>query len=288
MAAKERPQVLAPAPLIARDHERVAGLAAKRTFTIPCLWPFNPQGRERVAGGGGQKNVHQPWPLALSTLSVRGRERIAGVAAKRTFTVPGPWPLSLHSLAFLLVGPPGCRRVRARALRARANDRVREEKNLRIRGVFRIRAREGITAGHATPSGPAAAHLEPRICRSRTVPPVFCQSGVARWVALTPTSRQRSGSRYEMSIEAREIQVVSDMLAVFQCSSPFPRWARRKVPAVHFQPLVTQMTELLTQRALYGAGACTRRSEEDDDASEPWSHWAFILRSSWRAPATAD
>ena len=46
--------------------------------------------------GGGQKNVHHPWPLALSTFSVRGRERVAGVAAKRTFTVPGPWPLSFH------------------------------------------------------------------------------------------------------------------------------------------------------------------------------------------------
>ena len=51
-------------------------------------------GRERVAVGGGQKNIHHPWPLALSTLSVRGRERVAGVAAKRTFTSPGPWPLS--------------------------------------------------------------------------------------------------------------------------------------------------------------------------------------------------
>ena len=52
--------------------------------------------------GGGQKNVHQPWPLALSTLSVRGRERVAGVAAKRTFTVPGPGPLVFHSWLFLL------------------------------------------------------------------------------------------------------------------------------------------------------------------------------------------
>ena len=48
--------------------------------------------------GGGQKNVHHPWPLALSTLSVRGRERVAGVAAKRTFTSPGPWPLSTLSV----------------------------------------------------------------------------------------------------------------------------------------------------------------------------------------------
>ena len=44
-----------------------------------------------------RKNVHQSWPLALSTLSVRGRERVAVVSAKRTFTVPGPWPLSFHS-----------------------------------------------------------------------------------------------------------------------------------------------------------------------------------------------
>ena len=28
--------------------------------------------------GSGQKNVHHPWPLALSTLSVRGRERVVG------------------------------------------------------------------------------------------------------------------------------------------------------------------------------------------------------------------
>ena len=52
--------------------------------------------------GGGQKNVHHPWPLALSTLSVRGRERVAGVAAKRTFTIPGPGPLVFHSWLFLL------------------------------------------------------------------------------------------------------------------------------------------------------------------------------------------
>ena len=58
-----------------RSCERVAGLAAKRTFTIPG-----------------------PWPLVYA-LSVRGRERVAGVVAKRTFTVPGPWPLCLHSLS---------------------------------------------------------------------------------------------------------------------------------------------------------------------------------------------
>ena len=53
--------------------------------------------------GGGQKNVHHPWPLALSTLSVRGRERVAGVAPKRTFTSPGPWPLSTRRLVFTVV-----------------------------------------------------------------------------------------------------------------------------------------------------------------------------------------
>ena len=48
-----------------RGRERVAGLAAKRTFTIPCPWPFNPQVVNELL-----------W-----------------VAAKRTFTSPGPWPL---------------------------------------------------------------------------------------------------------------------------------------------------------------------------------------------------
>ena len=44
---------------------------------------------------GGQKNVHHPWPLALSTLLVSGVvNELLWVAAKRTFTVPGPWPLS--------------------------------------------------------------------------------------------------------------------------------------------------------------------------------------------------
>ena len=48
-----------------RGRERVAGLAAKRTFTIPCPWPLNPQVVNELL-----------W-----------------VAAKRTFTIPGPWPL---------------------------------------------------------------------------------------------------------------------------------------------------------------------------------------------------
>ena len=41
-------------------------MAAKRTFTIPGPWPFNPQVVNELL-----------W-----------------VAAKRTFTIPGPWPLS--------------------------------------------------------------------------------------------------------------------------------------------------------------------------------------------------
>ena len=44
-------------------------VAAKRKFTSPGPWPLSTlsvRGRERAAVGGGQKNVHQPWPLALS------------------------------------------------------------------------------------------------------------------------------------------------------------------------------------------------------------------------------
>ena len=53
--------------------------------------------------GGGQKNVHHPWPLALSTLLVSGVvNELLWVAAKRTFTVPGPWPLKFSHLPFLL------------------------------------------------------------------------------------------------------------------------------------------------------------------------------------------
>ena len=47
--------------------------------------------------------------------------------------------------------------------RARATDRVREKKIVVKRGLFRIRARQGTTGGHSSPSGPAAAHLELRI-----------------------------------------------------------------------------------------------------------------------------
>ena len=64
---KERSPYLAPGPLVPLVSEVVNELL-----------------------DGSQKNVHHPWPLALSTLSVRGRERVAGVAAKRTFTSPGP------------------------------------------------------------------------------------------------------------------------------------------------------------------------------------------------------
>ena len=46
---------------------------------------------------------------------------------------------------------------------ARANDRVREKKIVVKRGLFRIRARQGTTGGHSSPSGPAAAPLELRI-----------------------------------------------------------------------------------------------------------------------------
>ena len=46
---------------------------------------------------------------------------------------------------------------------ARANDRVREKNIVVKRGLFRIRARQGTTGGHSSPSGPAAAHLELRI-----------------------------------------------------------------------------------------------------------------------------
>ena len=46
---------------------------------------------------------------------------------------------------------------------ARANDRVREKNIVGKRGLFRIRARQGTTGGHSSPSGPAAAHLELRI-----------------------------------------------------------------------------------------------------------------------------
>ena len=106
-------------------------VAAKRTFTSPGPWPLNPQGRERVVVGGGQKNVHQPWPLALSTLSVRGRERVAGVAAQRTFTVPGPWPLCFHSwLSYLPYyysfhrWPSGADAARAQPRRAPARSLV--------------------------------------------------------------------------------------------------------------------------------------------------------------------
>ena len=65
-------------PLIARGRERVAGLAAKRTFTIPCPWPLNPQVVNEL-----------PW-----------------VAAKRTFTVPGPWPLCFHGRCRTPLGTP--------------------------------------------------------------------------------------------------------------------------------------------------------------------------------------
>ena len=51
-------------------------VAAKRTFTIPGPWPLV----RLVSGvvnellrGGGQKNVHRPWPLAplFAQLTVR-------------------------------------------------------------------------------------------------------------------------------------------------------------------------------------------------------------------------
>ena len=60
---------------------------------------------------------------------------------------------------FTAIGPPAA----CAPASARANDRVREKNIVGKRGLFRIRARQGTTGVHSSPSGPAAAHLELRI-----------------------------------------------------------------------------------------------------------------------------
>ena len=57
-----------------------------------------------------------------------------------------------------------------------------------------LRINQGPAGDHwrpCTPSGPAAAYLEPRICRSRAVHPVSFETGATRRVALTLLSLDR-------------------------------------------------------------------------------------------------
>ena len=73
-------------------------------------------------------------------------------------------------------------------LRARANARVREKKS---RSETRGFSHQGPAGDHwrpCTPSGPAAAYLEPRICRSHPAHRVSFDPGAAGRLAPTPTS----------------------------------------------------------------------------------------------------
>ena len=63
------------------------------------------------------------------------------------------------------------------------------------RGVSHQGPEKGITSGHGTPSGPAAARAEPRICRSRSVPGTVGASVFREEVALSLTPRTYLASR---------------------------------------------------------------------------------------------
>ena len=67
VTAKRTFTIPAPWPLNPQVVNELLWVAAKRTFTSPSPWPLV----RLVSGvvnellwGGGQKNVHRPWPLA--------------------------------------------------------------------------------------------------------------------------------------------------------------------------------------------------------------------------------
>ena len=56
-------------------------------------------------------------------------------------------------------------------------------------GFFRIRARQGMDGGHASPSGPAATHLVPRTCASAAWAQLGSKKNLLRDAPLTPLSK---------------------------------------------------------------------------------------------------
>ena len=76
-------------------------MAAKRTFTIPCPWPFNPQVVNELLWVAAKRTftIPGPWPLVRLVSGVVNE--LLWVAAKRTFISPGPWPFNRPGLSSL-------------------------------------------------------------------------------------------------------------------------------------------------------------------------------------------
>ena len=111
-----------------------------------------------AAGAGAGAVAHATDAEVGATLLPRFFAGSSGIVPRSGGVLRPPDRRGTFDITAAIGSPAACAPASARA-----NDRVREKNIVVKRGLFRIRARQGTTGGHSSPSGPAAAHLEPRI-----------------------------------------------------------------------------------------------------------------------------